>query len=104
MGCLELTELRALSDAESALLEDAARQIENIFADAKDAAQQSGLDLEQIQNGLITVLILKTANFANLYNESEDKETVSFSIMRCMAEALLEILKIPPPNGSGMRH
>jgi len=104
MGCLELSELRALSDAEKTLLEDAARRIESIVAEAKDAALQSGLDLEQIQNGLITVLILKTANFANIYNESDDKETVSFSIMRCMAEALLEILTLPPQSGSGMRH
>ena len=104
MGCLELSELRALSEAERALLEDVARKIETIFAGATKSAEKCGLDLEQIQNGLLTVLILKTANFANIYNKSDDKETVSFSIMRCMAEALLEILKLPPEGGSGMLH
>ncbi|MFY9656135.1 MAG: hypothetical protein WAK01_06045 [Methylocystis sp.] len=104
MGCLELSELRALSDAETALLEASARKIENIVADAKEAAQQSGLDLALIQNGLITVLILTTANFAALHNESDDKETVSFSIMRCMAEALLEITTLTPQDGLGKRH
>ncbi len=104
MGCLELSELRALSDAERAVLEEAARKIETIFAGATESAEERGLDLEQIRNGLLTVLILKTANFAKLYNESDDTETVSFSIMRCMAEALLEILALPPESGSGMRH
>ncbi len=104
MGCLELSELRALSDAERAVLEDVARKIETIVAGATEFAEKCGLDLEQIQNGLLTVLILKTADFAKLYNESDDKETVSFSIMRCMAEALLEILTLPPKSGSGTLH
>ena len=104
MGCLELSELRALSDAERAILEDAAGKIETIVAGATDTAEKCGLDLEQIQNGLLTILILKTADFAKLYNETDDSETVSFSIMRCMAEALLEILPLPPETGSGTRH
>jgi hypothetical protein len=104
MGCLELSELRALSEAERAILEDVARKIETIVAGATESAQKCGLDLEQIQNGLLTVLILKTANYAKIYNDTDDTETVSFSIMRCMAEALLEILTLPPESGTGMRH
>ena len=104
MACLKLAELRELSGAEKAFLEDAAKNIERVVANAKNTALYSGLDTELMQNGLITTLIVTTANFVALYNPSEDKEILSFSVMRCMAEALFEVMAFPARDSLGSRH
>ncbi len=92
MACLNLNELRGLQGAERAFLEDAAKKIESVIVNAKDSAGRSGLDLELTQRGLITTLIVTTASFAALYNKSVDKEALAFKIMRCMAEALFDVM------------
>jgi len=104
MACLKLTELRELSGTEKAVLEDAAKKIEGVVANAKNSALNSGLDPELMQKGLITTLIVTTASFVALYNNSEDKETLAFSVMRCMAEALFEVMAFPPQDSLGNRH
>ena len=92
MACLNLTELRSLGGAEKAFLEDAAKNIETILSNTKDSAQKAGLDMELMQKGLITTLIVTTASFVALSNKSADKETLAFSVMRCMAEALFDVM------------
>ena len=92
MACLNLTELRSLQGAEKAFLEDAATNIEYIVANTRSSALKYGLETEIMQQGLITTLIVTTASFAALYNKSADKEALAFSVMRCMAEALFDVM------------
>ena len=92
MACLNLTELRSLGGVEKAFLEDMAKNIETVLASTKDSAIQSGLDAELMQRGLLTTLIVSTASFAALYNRSADKEALAFVVMRCMAEALFDVM------------
>ena len=92
MPCLNLTELRSLGGAEKAFLDDAARNVEIVVANAKDSALRSGLDMELIERGLITTLIVTAASLAALYNKSTEKEAVAFAVMRCMAEALFDVM------------
>ena len=92
MACLSLAQFRNLGGAEKALLEDAARKIETVITEARDSSLASGLDMELMQQGIIMTLIVTTARFATLYNKSADKETLAFSVMRCMAEALFDVM------------
>jgi hypothetical protein len=96
MTCLNLSELRELEDAERAFLEDAAEKVEQVILDARQAAIHDGLDLSLAQKGLVTTLIVTTVSFAALYNRTEeqelDRETLAFTLMRCMAEALFDVL------------
>jgi hypothetical protein len=92
MACLNLTELRSLEGVERAFLEDAAKNIETVIANAKDSALRSGLDVELMERGLITTLIVTAASFAALYNKSADQEALAFTVMRCMAEALFDVM------------
>jgi hypothetical protein len=103
MACLKLAELRELAGAEKAFLDDTAKRIEDVVAKAKNSALYSGLDPEMMQQGLITTLIVTTASFAALYNKSEDKEALAFSVMRCMAEALFEVMAFGARDGPAKR-
>ena len=74
-------------------MEDAAKKIEIVIENARTTPpERSGLDVELMQRGLVTTLIVTTASFAALYNKSEDKEALAFMIMRCMAEALFDVM------------
>jgi hypothetical protein len=99
MTYLNLTDLRGLGETEKALLDNAAKKIENVIENTNDAAGKAGLDLELMQKGLIATLIVTTARFAELYNKSEDKEALAFAVMRCMAEALFDALAFPAQEG-----
>jgi hypothetical protein len=92
MACLNLTELRSLEGAERAFLEDAAKNIEIVIANAKDSALRSGFDVELMEGGLVTTLIVTAASFAVFYDKSADQEAMAFAVMRCMAEALFDVM------------
>jgi len=94
MACLNLTELRNLGGVEKAFLEDAAKNIETVIATTKDSAIQSGLDAELMQRALLTTLIVTAASFAALHDRSADKEALAFMVMRCMAEALFDVMAL----------
>ncbi|WP_158658880.1 hypothetical protein [Methylocystis bryophila] len=74
-------------------MEDAAKKIETEIENANNSALKFGLDLELMQSGLLSTLIVTTASFAALHNKSRDKEALAFSVMRCMAEALSDVLR-----------
>lgn len=93
MKCLNLDELRGLGGAERAFLEDAAKKIETEIENTENSALKFGLDRELMQSGLLSTLIVATASFAALHNKSSDKEALTFSVMRCMAEALSDVLR-----------
>ena len=91
MVCLNLNELRGLQGAERA--SGGCRKEDRVcHRERQRSAGRSGLDLELTQRGLITTLIVTTASFAALYNKSVDKEALAFKIMRCMAEALFDVM------------
>lgn len=95
--CFNLSELRELGEKERAFLEDTARNIESVILNAKISALESGLEMGLAQKGLITSLIVTTASFAALYSKSQANEAQAFySIMRCMAEALIDVSKSAP--------
>ncbi len=95
--CFNLTELRELGAKERAFLEDTAKKIESVIFDARITALESGLDLEQTQKGIVTTLIVTTASFVALYNRSQEKDAVAFyAVMRCMAEALIDVSNSSP--------
>jgi hypothetical protein len=95
--CFNLAELRDLGERERAFLEDTARKIEGVVVDARITALESGLDLEQAQKGIITTLIVTTASFVTMYNRFQESEAVAFySVMRCMAEALIDVSNSSP--------
>ncbi len=104
MACLNLTELRNLGGAEKAFLEDAARKIELIVENTKSSAQPSGLDQELMRKGLVSTLIVTTASLAALGEKPENKEATAFAIMRCMAEALVDVLAFPGGDAFEKRH
>ncbi len=95
--CFNLTDLRDLGDRERAFLEDTARKVENVVVDARITALESGLDLERAQKGIVTTLILTTASFVATYSKSHESEAVGFyAVMRCMAEALIDVSNSSP--------
>ena len=49
MTYLNLTDLRGLGETEKALLDNAAKKIENVIENTNDAAGKAGLDLELMQ-------------------------------------------------------
>jgi hypothetical protein len=104
MACLNLTELRDLGGAEKGFLEDAAKKIEMVVENTKMSALMADLDQELMQKGLVSTLIITTASLAALSANSEDKEALAFAVMRCMAEALFDVLAFPGRDSLGKRH
>ena len=104
MACLNLNELRELGGAEKASLEDAAKKIEAIVENTKASALTSGLDMELMQKGLVSMLIITAASLATLGAKPEEKEALAFAMMRFMAEALFDVLAFPGRDGLGRRH
>src|SRR3974390_2792278 len=90
--CLSLDEIRDIEEAEKALFENTARNVESVIVNARNSACESGLDPDLAQRGLITTLIVTTASFVALYNNSPEREPLAFfAVMRCMAEALMDV-------------
>jgi uncharacterized sporulation protein YeaH/YhbH (DUF444 family) len=104
MACLELTELRELKGAEKLVLDDAAKKFENVVENTISAALESHLNMDLTHRGLITTLISTTARFAALYNKSQDKEASGFAVMRCMAEALMDVSGSSAEDNRGLCH
>jgi len=87
--CLNLAEIKELGERERLLLEDTTKNIESVIVKARNYALEYGLELELIQKGLITTLIVTTASFVLLYDKSRQMDPLNFfAVIRCMAEAL----------------
>ncbi len=104
MACLNLNELRELEGAEKASLEEAAKKIEAVVENTIASAMTSGLDMELMNKGLVSTLIITAASLAALGAKPEEKEALAFAIMRFMAEALFDVLAFPGRDSLGKRH